>query len=108
LDSGTNRSYHNDIFPTKRRKLIAKDQGKTISLEWKGKDHAVIVKTETAEIAFVPPCTKNAFLKYYTPGNNDLWKWNRRDAGNYRQAIYDTLKEFGVTIGADDKNQGGK
>ena len=104
LDSGTNRSYHNDIFPTKRRKLIAKDQGKTISLEWKGKDHAVIVKTETAEIAFVPPCTKNAFLKYYTPGNNDLWKWNRRDAGNYRQAIYDTLKEFGVTIGADDKN----
>ena len=106
LDQTTNRSYHNDIFPTKRRKLIAKDQGKTISLEWK--NHSVVVNTKDAEIAFVPPCTKNAFLKYYTPGNNDIWKWNRHDAENYRQAMFDTLKEFGVTISENDKNQEGK
>ena len=106
LDQTTNREYHNDIFPTKRRKLIAKDQGKIISLEWK--DHSVVVTTDDAEIAFVPPCTKNAFLKYYTPGNNDIWKWNRRDAENYRQTISDTLQEFDITLNKTDKNQGNR
>lgn len=103
LDSGTNRSYHNDLFPTKRRKLIAKDQGKRISLEWNPKTSAINITISPAEIAFVPPCTRNVFLKYYTPGNNDIWSWNRLDAENYRKAIYDTLKEFGVHIGNNEK-----
>ena len=99
LDRGTNRSYHNDLFPTKRRKLIAKDQGKYISLDWDPSESAIVIKKQQAEIAFVPPCTKNVFLKYYTPGNNDIWSWNVFDAVNYRQAIYETLKQFDVFIG---------
>lgn len=106
LDSGTNSSYHNDLFPTKRRKLIAKDQGKIISLDWDSDKEAIAIRTQRAEIAFVPPCTRNVFLKYYTPANNDIWSWNKLDAKNYRQAIFDTLSEFGVKIGETQEPQG--
>jgi hypothetical protein len=68
LDSSTNRSYGNSIFPAKRRIIIGKDQGKKITVNDKfevkeGKDRA---------IAFIPHCTKNSFLKSYNPTPNNL------------------------------------
>jgi hypothetical protein len=75
LDFSTNRGYGNAIFPAKRRVITDKDQGKD-------------------GVAFVPPCTKNVFLKYYSPATNNLREWNKEDADAYLKNIDTTLKIF--------------
>ncbi len=92
LDAGTNRGYGNAIFPAKRRCIISKDQGKRIVI-----DDDLNASEEKGEIAFVPPVTKNVFLKYYNTSIDNLRCWNKADAKLYKQNILNTLKEFGVT-----------
>lgn len=75
LDAGTNRSYGNAIFPVKRRKIIQKDSGMN-------------------GVSFVPPCTKNVFLKYYTPQTNILRAWDLNDAKAYILDIERVLFEY--------------
>lgn len=89
LDASTNRGYGNGIFPAKRRVIIGKDQGKNISLD----DDLNIIESDGA-IAFVPQCTKNVFLKYYSPTTNSLREWNKDDAQAYQDNIQTVLKEF--------------
>ncbi|WP_454966927.1 DUF262 domain-containing protein [Capnocytophaga leadbetteri] len=72
LDSGTNRSYKNIIFPLKRMRIIEEDKKGT----------------------FIPLCTKNVFQKYYTPKANDLSIWSKEDKENYRQSIITTFNTF--------------
>jgi uncharacterized protein with ParB-like and HNH nuclease domain len=73
LDAGTNRGYGNALFPTKRQTIIEK--------EHKG--------------VFIPPCTKNLFLKYYTKNDKEAsqWKntWTKIDKEAYREAILNTI-----------------
>ncbi|WP_341918330.1 DUF262 domain-containing protein [Polaromonas sp. YR568] len=78
LDAGTNRSYGNAIFPHKRRKLIALDKA--------GR--------------FVPPCTKNAFLKYYSTKIDEMLVWNRMDANEHQNALIRSLVRFFTYEGA--------
>ena len=62
LDSGTNRSYKNAVFPSKRKTIIEKEKNGT----------------------FIPICTKNVFLKYYTTENPQMTYWdNEKDAKSY-------------------------
>ena len=75
LDSSTNRSYGNAIFPAKRRVILGKDQGKKITVD----EYFEIMESESAS-AFIPPCTKNIFLKYYNPLTNNLREWDKTDA----------------------------
>ena len=89
LDYSTNRSYGNDIFPAKRRILIGKDQGKKISID----DELKVNESEGA-IAFIPPCTKNVFLKYYSKGTSNLREWTKEDAEAYLENIKTNLNEF--------------
>lgn len=76
LDSGTNRSYGNALFQTKRQRIIENDKNGL----------------------FVPPCTRNLFLKYYTSDNtsSSVWKnkWTQNDAEAYKESIKELLKEF--------------
>lgn len=72
LDSGTNRAYGNALFPTKRRFIIERDK--------KG--------------IFIPPCTKNVFLKYYQENTVELRKWTQDDADKYKKNIEDVFTEF--------------
>lgn len=72
LDEGTNRSYKNAMFPIKRKHIIAND-GKGI---------------------FVPICTKNLFLKYYSKQMGGVMYWKNSDAANYLDAIKDTLSIY--------------
>ena len=72
LDSGTNRSYKNIIFPLKRMRIIEEDKKGT----------------------FIPLCTKNVFQKYYTPNASDLSIWSKEDKENYRQSIITTFNTF--------------
>lgn len=78
LDAGTNRSYGNAIFPHKRRKLIALDKA--------GR--------------FVPPCTKNAFLKYYSTKIDEMLVWSRVDAKEHQHALSSSLVRFFTHNGA--------
>jgi|LSQX01.1.fsa_nt_gb uncharacterized protein with ParB-like and HNH nuclease domain len=72
LDATTNRSYKNALFPVKRARIIDNDM--------RG--------------VFVPICTKNAFLKFYSRSSTDLMYWGESDANDYTQAIVEVLKDF--------------
>lgn len=81
LDATTNRSYKNALFPVKRTRIINNDM--------RG--------------VFVPICTKNVFLKFYSQSSTDLWFWRQSDADDYMQAIGDVLKEYLPTQGDTDE-----
>ena len=103
LDAHTNRSYGNSIFPVKRRVIIGKDQGIRYEV-----GENLEVKETTGKIAFIPPVTKNVFLKYYNPNVNNLKEWTKEDAKAYKNNILETLKEFGVTDSSSDKSKNNK
>ena len=102
LDSHTNRSYGNAIFSAKRRIIIGKDKGKHIPVprlrRSKGQWIIETGKETEAPSAFIPPCTRQVFLKYYNTVVSSPNYWTKYDAKAYRKDIFDTLKCFGVTM----------
>lgn len=100
LDAGTNRSYGNSIFPAKRRCIIGKDQGKKYSID----EGTLEIKVEYGAIAFIPPVTKNVFLKYYNTSVDNLREWCESDAESYKLNIFETLQEFGVIDSSQNNN----
>ena len=76
LDYGTNRSYKDAPFPYKRHLIIEADK-----------------KCDK----FIPICTRNVFLKYYSNSKNhasfiDMLRWNTQDKKDYLKNICSTLK----------------
>lgn len=95
LDSSTNRSYGNAIFPAKRRVIIGKDQGKRFLPPMVDENGAIVeCKVQEGQSSFIPPCTKSVFLKYYNAASSDFNTWNKEDAIAYMNNIKVTLKEF--------------
>jgi hypothetical protein len=72
LDPQTNRGYGNAPFPVKRKTIIKKD------------------RTER----FIPVCTKNVFLKYYSDDVKHVEYWNEKDSEDYLVEIKETLTDF--------------
>jgi hypothetical protein len=72
LDDSTNRSYKNAVFAIKRQRLLALDQGGI----------------------FVPLCTRNVFLKCYSPRADNLMFWSEADQDDYEAAINSVLVNF--------------
>ena len=72
LDNATNRGYGNAFFPVKRKTIIENDMNGT----------------------FIPICTKNLFLKYYSLTATDLQKWTKKDAEDYKNTILETFEEL--------------
>ena len=72
LDSKTNRGYKNSVFPQKRSKIIEKDK--------KGQ--------------FIPICTKNLFMKYYSGSTEHLDFWTQQDRTDYLKNIIETLSIY--------------
>jgi uncharacterized protein with ParB-like and HNH nuclease domain len=72
LDSGTNRSYKNYVFPVKRKTILAKDKSGT----------------------FIPLGTKNVFMKYYSDRINQMSYWDKEDQQSYLANIKSTLKDY--------------
>lgn len=93
LDSGTNRSYKNSVFPAKRRCIIGRDKGEVYTIEIDEMGTSKVTPSKSA-IAFIPPCTKNAFLKYYSPDSNNLLTWGRPDAELYYKDMVIVLQPF--------------
>ena len=95
LDSSTNRSYGNAIFPAKRRVIIGKDQGRRFHSPTVD-ENGQLVKglVEEGQSSFIPPCTKSVFLKYYSTTSSDPNTWNKEDAKDYKDNIIEVLKIF--------------
>ena len=72
LTSGDNAALNNSYFLSKRIKLL--------QLERKGK--------------FIPPCTRNVFLKVYSPIGAPSYKWGQADREAYLKAMKEVVKEF--------------
>jgi len=72
LDSATNRSYKNAMFPIKRKRILDNDMNGV----------------------FVPICTKNLFLKSYSRKMSDLLFWQADDAADYLFGIKQVLADY--------------
>lgn len=72
LTSGDNAALNKSYFLSKRIKLL--------QLERKGK--------------FIPPCTRNVFLKVYSPIGAPSYKWGQADREAYLKAMKEVVKEF--------------
>ena len=48
----------------------------------------------STESAFIPPVTRNVFMKYYTPDTQDFYRWDRNDADAYKKNIKNTLEKI--------------
>lgn len=83
LDMGTNRSYRNAIFPVKRTRVI--------DLDRRGQ--------------FVPPATRNVFLKYYSPNASQLLLWDEDDQQAYGEAIERVLADFFAPLAREEADR---
>lgn len=72
LSRDINSSLSNNIFPIKRKILIEKDTGGE----------------------FIPICTKNVFLKYYSQNAQNLHFWGENDRLDYLKEIKNSLTKF--------------
>ncbi len=72
LDEQTNKSYKNVIFPMKRKYIMEK----------MGRDN------------FVPICTKNVFLKYYTGEVTQFYVWDEEDRKSYFEKMCSSIYEY--------------
>ena len=75
LDYKTNREYQDAPFPYKRHCIIREDK---------------------AGVRFMPVCTRNVFLKYYSDSNSnssfiDATRWSQPDADGYLKEIHNTV-----------------
>ena len=94
LDSTTNEEYQNDPFPIKRICVLAKEQGHKANVIYDEREKHIEIDKSTSAIAFVPPCTKNVFIKAYTAMPKSLSVWSKDDAEAYQQNIKQVLIEF--------------
>jgi uncharacterized protein with ParB-like and HNH nuclease domain len=72
LNSKINRGYGNAFFPTKRRLIINEDL--------KG--------------IFIPPATRNVFMKYYSIDVNKHTRWTQGDISSYEQNLNKLLIDY--------------
>ncbi len=72
LDRNTNSALSNSFFDVKRRKIGEKDRNGE----------------------FIPICTRNVFLKYYSEDASQIHYWSQKDRTDYLHAIKNTLAEY--------------
>ncbi|WEV68054.1 hypothetical protein OZX72_03490 [Bifidobacterium sp. ESL0769] len=81
LSAKINRGYQNASFLEKRRWIIEADRNTT----------------------FVPPCTKNVFLKYYTDNPDNFSIWSAKDREDYLHGPYGIIKTISNYLNGEDK-----
>lgn len=87
LDSATNREYKDAPFAYKRY---------------------CIVKNDRLGDRFIPLCTRNLFLKYYTDSNNessylDTMRWNSSDREGYMKAMHEAVDPIFDSVIVEEK-----
>lgn len=97
LDESTNKEYGNQIFPVKRVFIANKEKGFKINYSFCNEKFTEDGKVP--EVAFVPPCTKNVFSKFYTKMPSTMMNWNIEDAEAYWDDIKEKLQYYFKQIG---------
>ncbi len=93
LDSHTNRSFHNSLFPRKRRIVIIADGLKS------AEDKETGIKS-----LFIPICTRQCFTKSYSKASNTTMNaWLKSDAEAYRLDLIEKLCDDPVISGSDSE-----
>jgi len=72
LDSETNRGYKNAVFPLKRKTIIEREKDGT----------------------FIPICTRNVFLKYFSAYPPKISFWTQDDRDNYYIDLENILRDY--------------
>lgn len=72
LDSETNRGYKNAVFPLKRKTIINRDKSGV----------------------FIPICTKNVFLKYFSEYPPKISFWTQDDREKYEADLFKVLNNY--------------
>lgn len=72
LDRGTNSALSNHFYPVKYKRLKEYDK----------------------EGSFIPICTRNAFMKYYSKKVDNFQLWTEQDRNDYIEAINEVLSSF--------------
>lgn len=72
LDSATNRGYKNAVFPLKRKTIIDREKSGV----------------------FIPICTKNVFLKYFSSYPPKISFWTQEDRDNYYKDLEKVLENY--------------
>jgi len=83
LDSETNRGYKNAVFPVKRMTIIKREK----------------------EGTFIPLCTKNTFLKYFSEYPPKMSFWTQEDRDNYFNDIAKVLNIYLASPKEDSNNE---
>lgn len=94
LDESTNKEYGNLIFPVKRIFIANKENGQKIKYVIKGNELVEDRDQAKEEIAFVPPCTRNVFAKFYTDIPQTMIAWTKEDAEVYLADMKLKLKYY--------------
>lgn len=92
LDESTNKEYGNQIFPVKRMFIANKEKGFKINYSFRNGE--IAEDSKVPEVAFVPPCTKNVFSKFYTKIPSTMMNWNIEDAEAYWDDIENKLQYY--------------
>ena len=108
LDSSTNRGYGNAIFSAKRRIIIGKDKGELLKIPKITAEGLVMVDANKGKSSFVPPCTKNVFLKYYSPSVSENNYWTIPDAKYYLADIKHCIQQLSKPTTIEKENHGDK
>lgn len=101
LDGATNKEYGNVIFPIKRAFVANKERGYKIKYKM-STDGEIDTSQRVEEIAFVPPCTRNVFAKFYTDIPDGMLEWTKTDAEAYLADIKEKLKKYLVFMEVDN------
>lgn len=72
LDRDTNSALNNEFFDVKRKIILDRDKNGI----------------------FIPICTKNVFLKYYSEDSGQMHYWSETDRAQYLSQIHKVLDEF--------------
>lgn len=87
LDSHTNRSFHNSLFPRKRRIVIIADGG--------SQDSEI---KERVQRVYIPVCTRNVYLKAYNKKRDvSLTNWTQDDYDAYYEDIKQKITDYFIS-----------
>lgn len=87
LDSHTNRSFHNSLFPRKRRIVIIADGG--------SQDSEI---KERVQRVYIPVCTRNVYLKAYNKKRDvSLTNWTQDDYNAYYEDIKQKITDYFIS-----------
>nr|WP_321405401.1 DUF262 domain-containing protein [uncultured Carboxylicivirga sp.] len=82
LDKNTNSALNNSTFSIKRQKMLTIDK------------EGGILRNGKKMKAFIPICTKNTFLKYYSKDISQMHFWTEKDREDYQKNISQLLIDY--------------